>query len=570
MLPQCSTTPPAFTPSLKQRRGLHSPDQSNSFENESHRSTADRSRSSRSSSFPNIRSVLADWALGESKKKDYRQISPPSSTSSISDIDDPVDPNLPPPSYIPARPTTLKLSLTPLNIITTGVVLVFVFFGVGIIALTVNPGFHSNSTSYTKRYEKSRKGGSYGLDFNHDEGHNDIKPLGIDFNHDEGHNDIVPLLHSSKYENVSSSEIYNDYLQNYNKKYPPSEVAHRRNLFTKSLEKVEKLNKIHGPCGVTGGVVFGVNNFSDVSEEEFADFLTTRPSAETSDPSPYTSSSTCSTFDIFCIISSFFSKIKSNSNVADPSSENTESSVDWRNTGAVSEEVLYQGNCGGCWAISAVQVIESHVYLRSNQSVKICTSEIITCDTNTYGCEGGWPQDAYNYAQSLGTSLYSKSCDDDFDSLYELQGAYDKSDVCEYVKQNEYSTDDNSQVPPVKGFVYATDPCLCYKTGYGCSCSSQDENKAIQNIESYGPAVVCIDAGNLRDYVGGVLKGDGVCSSNFMDMNHCLIVVGYDLSGGYWILKNQWGDSWGHGGYVYFEINKNTCGVMNDVTFPTF
>ena len=55
-----------------------------------------------------------------------------------------------------------------------------------------------------------------------------------------------------------------------------------------------------------------------------------------------------------------------------------------------------------------------------------------------------------------------------------------------------------------------------------------------------------------------------------MSMNHCLIVVGYDVSGGYWILKNQWGDSWGDGGYVYFELGQNTCGLMNDVTFPKF
>ena len=50
-------------------------------------------------------------------------------------------------------------------------------------------------------------------------------------------------------------------------------------------------------------------------------------------------------------------------------------------------------------------------------------------------------------------------------------------------------------------------------------------------------------------------------------MNHCLLVVGYDLGAEkpYWILRNQWGEGWGDGGMFYLEIGGNDCGIANDV-----
>lgn len=90
------------------------------------------------------------------------------------------------------------------------------------------------------------------------------------------------------------------------------------------------------------------------------------------------------------------------------------------------------------------------------------------------------------------------------------------------------------------------------------------------------------------------------CSQKFLDMNHCVQVVGYAFSeqsdedkndangnrdegdhnkdgdkdkrdgnsrrNGYWIVRNQWGTSWGMSGYAYVAMGENTCGVLNDMT----
>lgn len=168
----------------------------------------------------------------------------------------------------------------------------------------------------------------------------------------------------------------------------------------------------------------------------------------------------------------------------------------------------------------------------------------------------------------------------------DYQGNYDSS----YVQTTRYGA--------VKGYGYATDRCICYTDGSGCDCDDQDEKTAVLNVASYGPAAVCLEASLWQDYEGGIMTSDIGCSSGFLDMNHCVEVVGYaftdgssDVEGGdnnnsrsgsgsgsndrngsrgrregYWIVKNQWSNYWGMNGYAYVAMGENTCGILNDMT----
>jgi C1A family cysteine protease len=92
------------------------------------------------------------------------------------------------------------------------------------------------------------------------------------------------------------------------------------------------------------------------------------------------------------------------------------------------------------------------------------------------------------------------------------------------------------------------------------------------------------------------MTSDIGCGQEFLDMNHCVQVVGYafttdedcydencenERSGsgsrsksrdddsrrsGYWIVRNQWGENWGMNGYAYVAMGANTCGILNDMT----
>ena len=287
-------------------------------------------------------------------------------------------------------------------------------------------------------------------------------------------------------------------------------------------------------------------------------------------------------------------------------------SVDWRSLGAVTN-VRYQGACGGCWAITAVETIESAHYISTGKLYDLSEAEIITCETSCQMCDGGWPQNAFQWTMDHGglplsknfaydaytlakmtagleeESSYSGWTEETINSYREQvcpAGSYGDSNDAEYDyngSQNQNYGDYSSQgrYGNIKGFGYATERCVCYSDGSGCDCDDQNEETAIGNLASYGPAVVCVDASLWQDYNGGIITSEVGCGSTFFDSNHCVQAVGYAFSdesdsdgegsqdekrNGYWIIRNQWGSSWGMNGYAYVAMGENTCGVLNDMT----
>jgi len=64
-------------------------------------------------------------------------------------------------------------------------------------------------------------------------------------------------------------------------------------------------------------------------------------------------------------------------------------SVDWRTKGAVNA-VKNQGQCGSCWAFSAVSAFEGHHFIATGKLESFAEQEIVDCDSTSYGCNGGW------------------------------------------------------------------------------------------------------------------------------------------------------------------------------------
>jgi len=312
------------------------------------------------------------------------------------------------------------------------------------------------------------------------------------------------------------------------------------------------------------------------------------------------------------------------------------SALDWRTMGAVTD-VHSQGSCGACWAITAVETIESANAIATGQLIDLDEEEVIACDGTCEMCNGGWPQNAYEYVMKQG-GLPAASGDYDADWLYTVTAvlAGESYEASEYDMGSYFaatcpagareggeegsgsaksgSGDNNgydfggsyvetTRYGKVKGYGYATDRCICYTDGSGCDCDDQDEKTAVLNVASYGPAAVCLEASLWQDYEGGIMTEDIGCSKSFLDMNHCVEVVGYaftdgsdsnengeegegnnngsdsgsgsndrgggsrdDQREGYWIVKNQWSNYWGMNGYAYIAMGANTCGILNDMT----
>jgi Papain family cysteine protease len=219
--------------------------------------------------------------------------------------------------------------------------------------------------------------------------------------------------------------------------------------------------------------------------------------------------------------------------------ENTyPNSMDWRDFGAVSD-VRKQGDCGACWAITAVETVESAYFLGTGSMMDLSESEVISCTDSCNMCYGGWPQDAYDYVMDHKGIMLRNNWDYDGSFLLALSQAMegDESELDSdlfgsYISgtcpasQKSGDEHDGSRYGNIKGYGFATERCVCYSDGSGCNCDNQNEGMAVRNLASYGPATVCLDASTWQDYDGGIITSASGCSAKFLAMNHCVQVVG--------------------------------------------
>jgi len=257
----------------------------------------------------------------------------------------------------------------------------------------------------------------------------------------------------------------------------------------------------------------------------------------------------------FVVHSSLF---KSTSYYSNADRNGAPTAIDWREKGVVTG-VRSQGNCGACWAISAVETMESAYAIKHGELIDLCETEVIVCEDDSSMCYGGWPQNAYDFAMEKGgllmegsTSLsgtYSLAYYGDWLAVLSMtlagSDAVDESlvedylqDVCldSYGRENGKShssdsgEDTRDRYGDIQGYGYTTYPCLCYTNGQGCGCDKQDEELAMENLATYGPATVCFTASDWYDYAGGIITTESIgCTSEFTTMNHWYVSYSFSL-----------------------------------------
>jgi len=100
-----------------------------------------------------------------------------------------------------------------------------------------------------------------------------------------------------------------------------------------------------------------------------------------------------------------------------------------------------------------------------------------------------------------------------------------------------------------------------------------------QAIVQHGPVASGVEAGTAWDgYTGGILNGPP-CSGNPADINHEVVIVGWDDAYNYnggsgpvgvWIIKNSWWTTWGEQGYGRVPYGTNNIGfaASNVIAIP--
>ncbi|KAG9149917.1 hypothetical protein Leryth_009993 [Lithospermum erythrorhizon] len=212
--------------------------------------------------------------------------------------------------------------------------------------------------------------------------------------------------------------------------------------------------------------------------------------------------------------------------------------IDWRNRGAVNP-VKNQGQCGSCWAFSAVAAIEGITKIKTGKLLSLSEQELVDCDVHSdnEGCSGGYMEKAYEYIKKNGGITTEKD--------YAYTG---KDGKCKTKKLKNHAA-------KISG----------YKTMH-----NTDES-VLEAAVSRQPVSVAIDASGseFQLYSSGVFTGD--CGNS---LNHGVTIVGYGVEKGvkYWLVRNSWGSKWGSHGYIKMQRHSSNeggmCGIAMRASYP--
>jgi cathepsin B len=197
-----------------------------------------------------------------------------------------------------------------------------------------------------------------------------------------------------------------------------------------------------------------------------------------------------------------------------------------------------QQQCGSCWAFAASEVLSDRFCIATNSQVNIVMSpqDLVSCDSNDYGCDGGYVDKSWDYIRDKG--IVSDEC------LPYTSGS-GSSGTCPFGKSKKC----------VKGVFkkYRVESHQQYET----------IADAKETIFNEGPIEAAFDVyDDFINYQGGVYRR---ISEGYLG-GHAVKAVGWgvDTDGTeYWVVANSWNITWGEQGF--FRIAFGECGFEDSL-----
>jgi len=205
----------------------------------------------------------------------------------------------------------------------------------------------------------------------------------------------------------------------------------------------------------------------------------------------------------------------------------------WTNEESVTK-VKNQGSCGSCWTFGAVGGLETRYKQLSGTLRDFAEQEYLDCvyeNAGRDGCNGGWPDDGYDYSRKNGGRLASAA-----NYKYEA-----KDGKCQ-----------GSSKP---------NALVAYKIT-GVKSIGGTEAANIEALATGSLSVAFEVTNYFQQYSSGIMK-DTTCSGR---PNHAVTAVGYTEK--FVLVKNSWGGTWGDKGFVKYARNFHNCGLFKYSSFP--
>ncbi len=210
-----------------------------------------------------------------------------------------------------------------------------------------------------------------------------------------------------------------------------------------------------------------------------------------------------------------------------PKAENL-AAIDWRNKTGYVGPVLDQGHCGSCWAFSAAQTLAGSYYKAYGEVIDPSRSQAVDCDFFSHGCEGGLQENAFLHWMK-----------------HPFVSEADYPYVAEDRECQENSIQSNNKL---------------LKSAFRVDVGDELLYDALTHM----PVSISIRAenDNFRNYDKGVIRGEA-CGH---EIDHAVLLVGYDAVEDAWIVKNSWGPTWSEEGYVRIRRGDGMgiCGINQE------
>ena len=223
---------------------------------------------------------------------------------------------------------------------------------------------------------------------------------------------------------------------------------------------------------------------------------------------------------------------------------------DWRNNnGDWMTSVKDQKHCGSCWAFSAVGTVEAQYNIaKNNPNFDLDLSEeYLVSDCFTGGsCCGGWIHDALRYIKNSGVS--DESCFPYWD-----QNCTCNSTSCNCIFRGQGICSDTTCSYRCSDWQNRLWKIIDWGNVEG------DKESMKTYLHDKGPVSVRIDINSSNRY----WDGDIMRCNPDGSVNHVVIITGYNETGGYWIVKNSWGDDWGLNEDGYFKLGFGECSYVD-------
>jgi len=195
------------------------------------------------------------------------------------------------------------------------------------------------------------------------------------------------------------------------------------------------------------------------------------------------------------------------------------SKFDWRDKGLTP---VHNQQCGDCWAQATVGVFENVLKLTGINDL-LAPQYLISCNKLNYSCDGGFAA---------------------FDMYLAPAGAVAES-AFPYAGADEACQDGLTFGENVSSWAFITD---------GNSLPSVDSIK--KAIYMYGPVWAGVAADDtFMSYQNGVYD-----SNTSSELNHAIVLTGWNDKTGSWTLRNSWGP-WGETGYMRIKYGTDLVGT---------